>query len=82
MRRKTKSILEVLDQMASERDRVHVLESRGNNIIDSAVKLINMIHENYDQEVAADLEKRLLNSIRTRDPRKFNRGVKKVKDLE
>lgn len=80
MRRKTKSILEELDQMVTERDRVHVLESRASNIIDSAINLIQMMHESYDQTIAADLEKRFLNSIKTQDPRKFNRGIKKVKN--
>ena len=80
MRKRTKSILEELDNMEAERDRVHVLENRGQNIIDSAIKLIQMIHENYDQETAADLEKRLVNAIRTQDPRKFGRGVNKIKD--
>lgn len=80
MRRKTKSILEELDEMVIERDRVHVLENRASNIIDSAINLISMIHENFDQDDAADLEKRLLNSIRTKDPRKFNRGIRKVKN--
>ena len=79
MRRKTRSILEELDQMVVERDRVHVLENRGQNIIDSAMKLINMIYESYDQDIAADLEKRLINAIRTKDPRKFTRGIQRVK---
>jgi len=79
MRRKTKSLLEELDKMAVKRDKVHVLENRASNIIDSAIRLIQSIHESYDEDVAQDLEKRLLNSIRTQDPRKFNRGIKKVR---
>jgi len=78
MQRKTRSILEELDKMVQERDRVHVLESRGQNIIDSAIRLIQSFHENYNQATAADLEKRLLNSIRTQDPKKFKRGIMKV----
>lgn len=80
MKRKTRSILEELDSIVIERDRVHVLENRANNLIDSAMNLISMIHESYDQETAADLEKRLINAIRTKDPRKFARGVKKLRD--
>lgn len=79
MRMKTKSILEELDSIAIHRDRAHVVESRASNIIDSAINLIRTIHENYDQDTAADLEKRLLNAIRTQDPRKFNRGIKKAR---
>jgi len=79
MRKKTRSILEELDQLATSRDRVHVLENRATNIIDSAMNLINMIHESYDQETAVDLEKRLVNAIRTHDPKKFTRGIRKMK---
>jgi len=37
-----------------------------------------MINETFDVETAADLNKRLINSIRTKDPRKFKRGVSKL----
>lgn len=80
MKRKTRSILYELDRMAIDRDRVHVLENRANNIIASAINLINMIKESYSHEDAEDLEKRLLNSIKTQDPRKFNRAIKRIKE--
>ena len=80
MRKKTRSILEELNNMVVERDRVHVIENRGQNIIESAMNLIKMIRESYDQETAADLEKRLINAIRTSDPKKFARGVKRMRD--
>jgi hypothetical protein len=41
--------------------------------------LINYIKENYDAEQAAELERRLLNSIRAQDPAKFARGVRRFK---
>lgn len=79
MRKHTRSILEELDSIADERDRSHLLESRASSIINSAINLMNMIRESYDAETAADLEKRLVNAIRTQDPRKFQRGVKKIR---
>ena len=36
--------------------------------------------ENYDTESAAELERRLLNSIRAQDSSKFSRGLKKLKE--
>ena len=42
-------------------------------------KIINYIKENYDAEIAQQLENRLLNSIRSQDPNKFIRGVRKLR---
>jgi len=55
------------------------VENRANNVIKSAINLLQHIRENYDAETAANLEKRLLNSIRTGEPEKFTRGIRRVK---
>ena len=80
MQKKTRSILDELDGLLLHRDRENLLESRANNIITGAINLINMIRENYTPEVAADLERRLINSIRGQDAAKFTRGVRKLKE--
>ena len=41
---------------------------------------LNLIRENYDAETAGELERRLINSIRSGDSAKFTRGVRKIKD--
>tara|TARA_R110000823_G_scaffold75450_3_gene172610 strand:+ start:3714 stop:3956 length:243 start_codon:yes stop_codon:yes gene_type:complete len=78
MKKRSRSILDELDTITHERDRLHVLEARANHIINSAINLIEMIRENYDADIALDLERRLINSIRSQDPKKFIRGVKKI----
>lgn len=80
MQKKTRSILDELDSLLLHRDKENLLESRANNIINGAINLINMIRENYTPEVAADLERRLINSIRGQDVAKFTRGVRKLKE--
>ena len=80
MRKKTRSILHELNSMITERDRKHVIESRATHLIDSAINLINEIHKNYDDDTAGDLERRLLNSIKHQDSRRFVRGIRKVED--
>ena len=80
MQKKTRSILDELDNLLVHRDREKLLESRANHIIQSAITLINTIRENYDPEIAADLERRLINSIKGQDPAKFSRGVRRVKN--
>jgi hypothetical protein len=79
LQKKTRSILEELDGMMIHRDRENLLESRANHIIQGAINLINTIRENYTPEIAADLERRLINSIKGQDPSKFNRGVRRAK---
>jgi hypothetical protein len=56
------------------------VESRASHVISGAINLINYIKENYDAEQAAELERRLLNSIRAQDPAKFARGVRRFKN--
>jgi hypothetical protein len=68
LQKRTRSILEELSSMSVQRDRSSLIESRANNVISSAINLLNYIRENYDAESAAELERRLLNSIRTQDP--------------
>ena len=80
MRKKTRSILHELNSMIVERDRQHVLESRATNVIESAINLINEMHKHYDDTVAGDLERRLLNSIKHQDKTRFVRGIRKVNE--
>jgi hypothetical protein len=78
MKRKTRSILEEINAMSPKRDRRQLVEANAEQVIVTAINLIEMINETFDVETAADLNKRLINSIRTKDPRKFKRGVSKL----
>ena len=82
MQKQTRSILEELSSMGLQRDKNSLIESRATNVIASAINLLNYIRENYDAESAAELERRLLNSIRTQDPNKFTRGVRRLNQDE
>jgi hypothetical protein len=79
LKKQTKSLLAELDSIAISRDRDHVIESRASNVIQSAINLLKLIKENYDPDAAGELERRLLNSIRTGDTNKFMRGIRKIK---
>lgn len=80
MQKRTRSILEELDSLRMDKDRENLVESRANHVIQGAVNLINYIRENYAPEQADELERRLLNSIRTQDAAKFARGVRRLKN--
>jgi hypothetical protein len=62
------------------RDTDMVIESRGSNIIQSAINLLESIRDHYDEETAGELERRFINSIRTSDGNKFKRGIKKLQE--
>ena len=76
--RKSRSILEELNNLVAERDRNLIIENRAEHIINSAINLIEQIERTYDDQSAKDLTNRFLNSIRGRDSSKFTRGIKKA----
>ena len=80
MQKRTRSILTELDELLTHKDKENILDSRANNVINSAINILKSIHETYESERAGELERRFLNAIRGRDPKKFSRGVKKIRD--
>lgn len=81
MQKRTKSLLEELESIGSNRDINHLIESRANNIISSAINLLELIRRNFPEERAEILEKKLISSVRGRDPNRFVRSLRK-KDEE
>lgn len=80
MRKSTRSILQGLSDLSIDRNKDYVIESRGANLIESAINLLTLIREEYDMETAAELERRFINAIRTSEPAKFKRGMKKIQE--
>ncbi len=80
MQKRTRSILTELDSFKRERDRENFVEARATNVIQGAINLLHFIKENYDTDTAGELERRLINSIRSGDTAKFTRGIRRVKD--
>jgi hypothetical protein len=78
MQKKTRSLLEELDSMYVERDNRHVIENRASNIIASAIRLLEQIDSSYEPETAKNLQRKLLNAIRTKDAGKFSRSVRRT----
>ncbi len=80
MQKRTRSILDELDSLLVHKDKDNLVESRANHVISGAINLVNYIRENYDAEQAAELERRLINSIRSQDSTKFTRGVRRMRN--
>jgi hypothetical protein len=77
MEKRTKTLLEELEAIGSNRDMGHVIESRAHNVITSAINLIELINRNYDKEKAEVLEKKLLGAIKAKDTHRFSRTLRK-----
>ena len=80
MQKRTRSILDELDSLLVHKDKDNLVESRANHVISGAINLVNYIRENYDAEQAAELERRLINTIRSQDSTKFTRGVRRMRN--
>jgi len=79
MKRKTRSLLEELNDLSVTKKAENLVESRASHVIESAINVVEMIRRNFENDTAQDLEKRFYNSIRSGDPAKFMRGIKKIK---
>lgn len=77
MQKKTKSLLEELEAVGSNRDMNHVIESRAHNIITSAINLIELMNRHYNKDKAEILEKKLLSAIKSKDQDRFSKSLRK-----
>lgn len=80
MKHQTKSLLEELELISRNRDTKYIIENRANNVIASAIHLLEVIERNFTAEQASILEKKLLIAIKNRDAGKFNRTLKRSDD--
>ena len=70
MQKHTKSLLEELSSMPLKRDKEDVVESRASHILESAIRLMTYIRENFDQDTA----------LKNMDASKFSKGVARIKE--
>ena len=78
MKKQTRSLLEELELISKTHDTKHIIESRANNLIASAIHLLEVIERNFTPEQSAILEKKLLIAIKNRDQSKFANGLKRA----
>jgi len=80
MRKRTRSILEELNNLGTKSNSEEFIQTTGSNLIESSINLLQKIYETYDESTALDLERRFVNSIRTANSKKFKVGVDKIKE--
>jgi hypothetical protein len=77
MQKQTRSLLEELESISTNRDTSHIIESRAHNIITSAINLLEMINKHYTEEQSQILERKLLGAIKSRDQTRFAKSLRK-----
>lgn len=82
MNDKKKTYMQELDSYINKRDRHLIIESRGSNIIESAINLIEQIRASFSEKEALELERRLIGSIKNENPIKFKRKIREYRDKE
>lgn len=82
MDRQSKNLMDELDSYINQKDKHLIIEARASNIIVSALNLMDLISENYSEDESAELSKRLVNSIKNRDPSKFKRKIREYRKHE
>jgi hypothetical protein len=75
---KQRSILFELDNLVPKQNRGSLVESRATNVITSAHYLMEMIQKNYDEELAEQIQKRLLSAIKSGNVDKFSRYISRL----
>ena len=78
MKKRTRSILEELNNLGMHKDSDRLIDATASNIIESSINLLNRINDVYDEETASELERRFVNSIKSGDPRKFHRSMNRI----
>ena len=66
--------------MPLHRDKEEVVESRASHILESTIRLITYIRENFDQETAFKLEKKFNSAIKNMDASKFSKSVARIRE--
>ena len=80
MSQKIKSLLDELDQIVPTKDKHTLVEARAHHFITSGINLIKLIEENFTAEEADELTRRLFNSLKGRDPVKFQRKIRQIQE--
>mgnify|MGYP000066544702 FL=1 len=79
MKKKTRSILEEINSIAPKSSKEQILSYRSENVLGSAIQLLEYIESNFEDNTQADLRKRFMLSLKNKDMGIFERGVRKLK---
>jgi uncharacterized protein (UPF0305 family) len=75
-----RNIIEELDRYIPESSKHQLIENRANNILHALINLKEDIKKCFTPEEADELVRRIDNSVRCDDPRKFTRKIREYKE--
>ena len=79
---KIKSLLDELDHMVPKKDKYTVLEARVHHFLTSGINILKQMEENFSPEEADELSRRLFNALKGRNPAKFQRKIRELKEAK
>lgn len=71
----TKTILQELSTIGVNKNPEMIVLTRGSNLIESVINLLELVYSTYPESIAENVERKILNSIKTRDVAKFKRSI-------
>ena len=80
MRKRLGSILEELDTIIADKDKDLVIEARALHAISNAIHVLKQIHEHYSADESDELSRRFMLAIKNNNVRKFESGIKTIKE--
>jgi hypothetical protein len=78
MSNKKHNLLDSIVNFTTDKEKLQSLGNRADHAINSIINLLDSIDEDFDEEVANDLTRRLYLSIKNRDYRKFEKGLENL----
>lgn len=75
-----KGLLEELMQYQPKGDKLSLVETQGINVVHSVINLIEYIDSSFDDNISDILIRKMLLTIKNRDPLKFEKTVGLVRE--
>jgi hypothetical protein len=72
------NFLDSIMNYTNDKDKLQSIGNRADHAINSIINLLDSIEEEFDEEDAEDLTRRLYLSIKNRDYRKFEKGLENI----
>lgn len=76
--KKMNNIIDEILDYASEQSTSRIVENKGSHIINGASNLLKLIEENYGEDVAYEVEKKMVLAIKNRNDRKFKNKIRSI----
>lgn len=70
------TILESLQHVITNENKISVLEMRSQHVISSVIYLMEAFDSNYDEETSDALKRKLISSIKAKKPERFSNYLK------